>query len=457
MLVSFIKKIGVKFSLNDPQWGRGSQDDNRDNPTPGGGDKRPERPERPERPSGNNDGPPDLDQLWRDFNARFSRLFGRRGGNGGGNNDNGGGFNRGDVKGAGIGVGVIAIIIVFLWLASGFFIVQEGQTAVVTTFGRYSHTTLPGFNWRWPYPIQHHEIVNMSQVRTAEIGYRGNVRNKQLKESLMLTDDENIIDIQFAVQYKLKNAAEWLFNNRDQDESVRQVAETAIREIVGRSKMDFVLYEGREKVALDVSQRMQQILDRYKAGVQITNVTMQGVQPPEQVQAAFDDAVKAGQDRERLKNEGQAYANDVVPRAAGTASRLAEEAEAYRARVVATAEGDSARFRQVLDEYQKAPVVTRERMYLDTMQQIFANTAKVMVDSRAGSNLLYLPLDKLMQQGAADSAPSGKQPPAAGQGAQPGASSSSNPTSGNDTVYSSELMRESRNRDPRESREREVR
>jgi membrane protease subunit HflK len=173
----------------------------------------------------------------------------------------------GDVKGAGIGVGVIAVIVAFLWLASGFFIVQEGQTAVVTTFGRYSHTTLPGFNWRWPYPIQGHEIVNMSQVRTAEIGYRGNVRNKQLKESLMLTDDENIIDIQFAVQYKLKNAAEWLFNNRDPEDSVRQVAETAIREIVGRSKMDFVLYEGRDKVALDVSQRMQQILDRYKSGV----------------------------------------------------------------------------------------------------------------------------------------------------------------------------------------------
>lgn len=267
MLVSLFKKLGIKFSLNDPQWGRGSQDDNnRQNQNNGNNGKKPE------------EGPPDLDQLWRDFNQRLSRLFGKRGG--GPDNGDGGGFNRGDIKGAGIGAGVIAVIVAFLWLASGFFIVQEGQTAVVMTFGKYSHTTLPGFNWRWPYPVQSHEIVNVSQVRTAEIGYRSNAKNKQLKEALMLTDDENIIDIQFAVQYKLKNAAEWLFNNRDQDETVRQVAETAIREIVGRSKMDFVLYEGREKVALDVGQLMQQILDRYKSGVQITNVTMQGVQPP---------------------------------------------------------------------------------------------------------------------------------------------------------------------------------
>ncbi|MBG7620705.1 FtsH protease activity modulator HflK [Herbaspirillum sp. AP02] len=452
MLVSLFRKIGVKFSLNDPQWGRGSQNDNRENQNNGSnGDK------RPEKPSGNNDGPPDLDQLWRDFNQRIAGLLGRKGGGGSDGGNGGGGFNRGDVKGAGIGVGVIAVIVAFLWLASGFFIVQEGQTAVITTFGRYSHTTLPGFNWRWPYPIQGHEIVNMSQVRTAEIGYRGSVRNKQLKESLMLTDDENIIDIQFAVQYKLKNAAEWLFNNRDPDDSVRQVAETAIREIVGRSKMDFVLYEGREKVALDVSQRMQQILDRYKSGVQITNVTMQGVQPPEQVQAAFDDAVKAGQDRERLKNEGQAYANDVIPRASGAASRLLEEAEAYRSRVVANAEGDASRFTQVQEAYAKAPAVTRDRMYIETMQQIFANTTKVMVDAKSGSNLLYLPLDKLIQQSGSDAAPAAgkQQAPAASQSSSGAASTNS--TAGNDTVYSSELMRDTRNRDPRESREREVR
>ncbi|WP_050460727.1 FtsH protease activity modulator HflK [Herbaspirillum autotrophicum] len=440
MLVSLFKKLGLKFSLNDPQWGRGSQDDNnRQNQNNGGnGNKKPP-----------NDGPPDLDQLWRDFNQRISRLLGgKNGGGNSGDGDGGGGFKKGDIKGAGIGAGVIAVIVAFLWLASGFFIVQEGQTAVVMTFGKYSHTTLPGFNWRWPYPLQSHEIVNVSQVRTAEIGYRGNARNKQLKESLMLTDDENIIDIQFAVQYKLKNAAEWLFNNRDQDETVRQVAETAIREIVGRSKMDFVLYEGREKVALDVGQLMQQILDRYKSGVQITNVTMQGVQPPEQVQAAFDDAVKAGQDRERQKNEGQAYANDVIPKASGAASRLLEEAEAYRSRIVANAEGDASRFKQVLDEYQKAPAVTRDRMYLETMQQIFSNTTKVMVDAKNGNNLLYLPLDKLIQQSGAESA---------AKPAVPAAAATAPTTSGNDAVYSADVQRDSRTRDARDSRDREVR
>jgi membrane protease subunit HflK len=383
MPVPFFKKIGLKFSLNDPRWGRGS--DNNEQPQNQNG-KRP------------GEGPPDLDQLWRDFNQRLNRLFGRTGGGG-----DGGGF-RPDMRGAGIGAGVVAAIILFLWLISGFFVVQEGQTAVVMTFGRYSHMAPAGFNWRWPSPIQNHEIVNVSTVRTVEVGYRSSVRNKVARESLMLTDDENIIDIQFAVQYKLKNASEWVFNNRDQEETVKHVAESAIREIVGRSKMDFVLYEGREKVAFEVAQLMQQILDRYKMGVQVTNVTMQGVQPPEQVQTAFDDAVKAGQDRERLKNEGQAYANDVVPKARGAASRLAQEAEGYRSRIIANAEGEAARFKQVLVEYQKAPVVTRDRMYLDTMQQIFSNTTKLMVDSRSSNNLMYLPLDKLIAQSAAEAA-----------------------------------------------------
>jgi modulator of FtsH protease HflK len=329
--------------------------------------------------------------------------------------------------------------------------VQEGQTGVILTFGKYSHMTPAGFNWRWPYPIQAHEIVNVSQVRTVEVGYRSSVKNKQAKESLMLTDDENIIDIQFAVQYKLKNASEWVFNNRDQDEMVRQVAESSIREIVGKSKMDFVLYEGREKVAFDVGQLMQQITDRYKAGVQITNVTMQGVQPPEQVQAAFDDAVKAGQDRERQKNEGQAYANDVIPRARGAASRLQQEAEAYRSRVVANAQGDASRFKQVLVEYQKAPAVTRDRMYLDTMQQIFSNTTKVMVDAKSGSNLLYLPLDKLIAQSA-------NEPTSGKSGASASPSSSTSPPAP-ESLPSMETQRQkdSRSRDGRDSRDRETR
>lgn len=432
MPVPLFKKLGLKFSLNDPRWGRGSQDNgqNQDGKKP-------------------NDGPPDLDQLWREFNQRLNRLFGNKGG---GRGDGGGnGFNP-DMKGAGIGVGLIALIIGFLWLVSGFFIVQEGQTGVVMTFGRYSHTTLAGFNWRWPYPIQSHEVVNVSQVRTVEVGYRSNVRNKQPRESLMLTDDENIIDIQFAVQYRLKNAADWMFNNRDQEELVRQVAETSIREIVGKSKMDFVLYEGREKVALDVSQLMQQIADRYNSGVQVINVTMQNVQPPEQVQAAFDDAVKAGQDRERQKNEGQAYANDVIPRARGAASRLLQEAEAYRSRVVANAQGDASRFKQVLVEYQKAPAVTRDRMYLETMQQIFSNTTKIMVDSKSGNNLLYLPLDKLIAQTASDAAKAPGQP-----GQQQLLPSPANGEPMQSPLDGQRQRDASRSRDSRDARDREVR
>lgn len=303
---------------------------------------------------------------------------------------------------------MIGFIVVLIWLASGAYIVQEGQVGVVTTFGRLSHTTGAGFNWRWPAPIQAHETVNVSQVRTAEIGYRDNVRNKQPAEALMLTDDENIIDIQFAVQYTLKDPVAWVFNNRDQDTSVHQIAETAVREVVGKSKMDFVLYEGREKVAVDVHTMMQAIVDRYKLGVLITNVTMQNVQPPEQVQSAFDDAVKAGQDRARAGNEGQAYANDVIPRARGAANRLLEDASAYRSMVIENATGNASRFNQVVAEYAKAPGVTRDRMYLDTMQSIFSNTTKVMVDAKSGSNLLYLPLDKLVAQVAANDAAVGR-------------------------------------------------
>jgi membrane protease subunit HflK len=434
MLQRLLKRRGLKFSLNDPRWGRGSQDSGQNQSND---DKKP------------GEGPPDLDQLWRDFNQRLNRLFGR-----GGRGDSGGGFTP-DMKGAGVGVGLIAAIVLFLWLVSGFFIVQEGQTGVVLTFGKYSHMTPAGFNWRWPYPIQSHEVVNVSQVRTVEVGYRSSFKNKQAKESLMLTDDENIIDIQFAVQYKLKSAAEWVFNNRDQEETVRQVAETAIREIVGKNKMDFVLYEGREKVAFDVNQLMQQIVDRYKSGVQITNVTMQNVQPPEQVQASFDDAVKAGQDRERQKNEGQAYANDVIPRARGGASRLLQEAEGYRSRIVASAQGDAARFRQVLTEYQKAPAVTRDRMYLETMQQIFANTTKVMVDARNGNNLLYLPLDKLIGQTGAAEAAAGMRAPVVPQHGSTGSSGAAGPDSA--PAIEQQRQRDSRARDARDSREREGR
>jgi len=436
MLVFLLKKIGLVFNINDPGWGRGAKDET------------PRPPTNSQRPS---EGPPDLDQLWRDFNQRLNRLFGGKNNGGGGGNPGGGGYSP-DARGLGIGAAILAVIVGVLWLVSGFFIISEGQTGVVLTFGKFSHVTPAGFNWRWPYPIQSHEVVNVSQVRTMEIGYRSTVRNKQPKESLMLTDDENIIDIQFAVQYKLKSAADWLFRNREQEEMIRQVAETAMREVVGKNKMDFVLYEGREKIALDAGQLMQQIVDRYNAGVTIANVTMQGVQPPEQVQAAFDDAVKAGQDRERLKNEGQAYANDVVPKARGSASRLMQESEAYRASVIANAEGSAARFKQVLTEYQKAPAITRDRMYLDAMQQIFTTSTKVMVDARNGNNLMVLPLEKLLSQATSGEA-SAVRTPAPNTGSVAVNGTPVDPMQAGEAQRARDL----RSRDGRDSRDREAR
>ncbi len=349
------------MGLNDPQWG-----------------------------NKNSGGPPDLEALLRKLKAKVSTLMGGKGGTG----TPGSGA---PMKGFAGGMSLIAIIIVLIWAGSGFYIVDASQRGVVLRFGKLIETTLPGPRWHLPFPIETVQLVNLSQVRTVEVGYRENVKNKMVKESLMLTDDENIIDIQFAVQYFLSDPAEYLFNNRMPDENVRQAAETAIREVVGKNKMDYVLYEGREQVAAAATKLMQDILDRYKSGILISKLTMQNAQPPEQVQAAFDDAVKAGQDRERQKNEGQAYANDVIPRASGAAARLIQESQGYKLSVIANAEGDVSRFKQILVEYQKAPAVTRERMYLDMMQQVMGNISKVLVDQKNGNSLLYLPLDKLIE------------------------------------------------------------
>ena len=347
--------------------------------------------------SGRNDGPPDLEELWRDFNQKLGGLFSGKGGTPNGTGGSGGGGGPSDRRVAGIGGGLIAGIVALLWVGSGFFIVQEGQQAVVLTFGKFSRTVDAGFQFRWPFPFQAHETVNVTQTRSTEVGRNNVIQATGLRDSSMLTLDENIVDIRFTVQWRLKEAKDFLFENRNVEEAVSQAAETAIREIVGRSTMDSVLYEQRDAIAVDLVKSIQAQLDRLRAGILITNVNVQSVQAPEQVQAAFDDAFKAGADRERLKNEGQAYANDVVPKARGTAARLFEEADGYRSRVTAQAEGDAQRFRSVLTEYQKAPAVTRDRLYIDTMTQVYSNVSKVMVDSRSGSNLLYLPLDKLMQ------------------------------------------------------------
>jgi membrane protease subunit HflK len=357
------------------------------------------------------DGPPDLDELWRDFNRKLGGLFGGKGGarppqrGSGGNGEGGGGGFQPDMKSAGIGLGLIGGVAVLVWLGSGVFIVQEGQQAVVTSFGRYTQTRDAGIQFRWPYPFQAHETVAVTQLRSAEVGRNTVAQSTGLRDSSMLTQDENIIDIRFTVQYRLKDARAYLFENRNPEEAVVQASETAVREIVGRSLVDQVLYEQRDAIAADLVKSIQIQLDRLNAGVIIANVNVQNVQVPEQVQAAFNDAVKATADRDRFKNEGQAYAADVIPKAQGTASRLKEEAEGYRARVIAQSEGDAQRFRSVLTEYQKAPQVTRDRLYLETMQSVYGNVSKIMVDSRSGSNLLYLPLDKLMQQAGAAAAP----------------------------------------------------
>lgn len=359
----------IAMAWNDPQWGKDNKQD----------------------------GPPDLDELWRNFNRRLNGLFGRKGSGGSGGGASSGGGRDFRIPG---GAGLLVVLALLLWLASGFYIVDAGERGVVLRFGKFLESTEPGPRWHLPYPMETVEVVNVEQVRTVEVGYHNNVKAKVLSEALMLTDDENIIDLQFSVQYTLKNPEDYLFSNREPDAAVKQVAETAMREIVGKSKMDYVLYEGRADIATRATKLMQDLLDRYKTGISISKVNMQQAQPPEQVQAAFDDAVKAGQDRERLKNEGQAYANDVIPKARGVAARLLEEANGHKARVVAQAEGDASRFKQVLTEYSKSPQVTRERLYQDAMQQVLSSTTKVLVDDKQGGNLIYLPLDKIMQLSA---------------------------------------------------------
>ncbi|HKY02926.1 MAG TPA: FtsH protease activity modulator HflK [Burkholderiales bacterium] len=373
------------MSLNDPQWGR-----------KGGG-------------NGGEGGPPDLDEMWRNLNQRLGGLFGRKGGGEGGNQQPPG------LRQAG-GFIILAFLILAVWLASGIYTVDESEQALVLTFGKHTDTTGSGLRWRLPYPIQTHELVNVEQSRNLKVGSRSQNKAARERESLMLTRDENIVDIEFAVVYSLSDAEHYQFNIAQQQETVLQVAETVMREIVGKSSMDYVLNEGREQIAVQSQKLMQEILNRYNAGVAISSVQLLNAQAPEQVQEAFNDAVKARQDLDRLKNEGQAYYNDVVPKAAGMASRLMEEANGYRQRVVSNAEGEAARFRQILDEYSKAPVVTRDRLYMDAMQQVLTNSTKIMVDARSGNNMLFLPLDKLLQAstGALPETPamSSKQAPA---------------------------------------------
>jgi len=348
----------------------------------------------------NQDGPPDLDELFKDLRNKLGGILGQKKAR-----NNGGGGDQSPrnapISGDSLPIGPIILIILLIWLATGFYIVDQGSRGVVFRFGENTEVTQPGPRWHIPYPVETVEVVNLEQVRTIEVGYRSSssgVASQELRESLMLTGDENIIDLQFAVQYNLKSVQDFLFYNRSAENSVRGAAETAIREIVGKSEMDFVLYEGREEIAVKTASLMQDILDRYQTGINITSVTMQNAQPPEQVQAAFDDAVKAKQDQERQKNEGQAYANDVIPKARGSAFRLIEEASGYKVSIENEAKGNASRFEQIMVEYNRAPEVTRKRLFLEAQEEILSSVTKIIVDQKDSNSLLYLPLDKLINQ-----------------------------------------------------------
>jgi membrane protease subunit HflK len=360
------------MSLNDPQWGKRGRS-----------------------------GPPDLDEIWQNVNRRLNELFGRREPDGGGD---GGGAPRFSFPFGGVGL-LIALILV-VWLASGFYIVDEGRRGVVARFGKYTETTEPGPRWHLPYPVETVDVIDFSKIKTVEI-HGTTAASRSARGLLLVTDDENIIDALFAVQYRLKDAKDFVYNAKNPDDVLVQVASTAISEVIGRSQMDFALYEGRGEIAKRAEVLMQEMLDRYGTGIQIQSVSLLDAQPPDQVRPAFDDAVKAKQDLERQKNEGQAYANDIVPRASGLASRLLQEADGYNARVTQEAEGNASRFKQILVEYTKAPAITRERLYLDMMQSVLGSTSKVLIDQKGSNNLLYLPLDQFVKQAQAAAPPAG--------------------------------------------------
>lgn len=334
------------------------------------------------RKKGGSDGPPDLDEVFKKINDKVTSLFGGKGGRSGGS----GGISAAGGK----GVGFIAAILIVVWALSGIYIVDEGRQGVVLRFGAFERITEPGPHW-YPRFIEKVEIVDVQRVRSINIGATSH-------ESLMLTKDENIVDIQFAVQYKVSNAKDYVFNVRDPDTTLRQVTETAMREIVGKNNMDFVIKDGRVQVAAGTKELMQNILNGYKTGLVVTNVNMQNAQPPQQVQHAFSDAVKAREDKVRLENEAEAYSNDIIPKARGQAARMEQEAAAYRDQIIAQANGETERFLKVLEQYQKAPVVTRERLYLDAMESVLSNSNKVMIDVKKGNNLMYLPLDRLQSR-----------------------------------------------------------
>ena len=335
----------------------------------------------------------DLDQIVKNIQDKLGSIFG--GGRRGAGAEGGAG------GGAGYGLGLIVLAAVGVWLASGIYIVQPGERGVVLRFGKNTEITEAGLHWRLPFPIERVEKVNVEKVSVIEVGYRTDPRSgrkdKRPREALMLTEDENIIDLEFAVQYKIKDAADFVFNVRDQEQTIIGATESAVREVIGKSTMDFALTEGRDQVNQSTRELLQFIHNPNKSGIRNDSVDKQKAQTTKEVKSAFDDAVKAREDEQRAKNEAEAYANDILPRARGAAARMVQEAEGYKVGSISRAEGDAQRFSRIASEYAKAPAVTRERLYIETMEQVLSNTTKVFVDQRGGNNILYLPLDKIMR------------------------------------------------------------
>ena len=354
-------------------------------------------------------GPPDLDQVIRDLQKKLSGIFGKSSSRGGGGGGSGGGKGKGLSLGR-TGGSLLAIVVVGLWIASGFYVVDQSEQGVELRFGQYQEVKPAGLRWHMPYPIESVEIVNVQKVRTVEVGYRTRTSTTQRegatqlvlvpREALMLTADENIIDIQFAVQYNIRDPRDLLFKvSEPADQVVRQATESAVREIVGRSSMDFVITGGRAEIAFETRELLQNILDRYQTGITVRAVEMQNAQPPAEVKDAFDDAVRAREDEERLKNEAEAYANDIIPKARGAAARIVQESEGYKESVIATSQGEASRFLQVLEEYNLAPGVTRDRLYLEAMEEVLSRSTKLVIDQGSNSNnVMYLPLDQLIRR-----------------------------------------------------------
>ena len=329
---------------------------------------------------GQGQGPPDLDKIIRAWQQRLVALL--RGGRG--SRGSSGGQSTGQPGGAAIFA--LAGLVLAVWVATGFYRVDDAERGVVTRFGKYQESTMPGLRWHLPWPVERVELVNINEI----------VPFKQ--QTRMLTADENIVVVDLVVQYRRADPVKYLFNVRDPAATLQDISESAIREVIGKNKLDFVLLEGRTEIAVQTEKLVQQTLDEYQTGMLVTKVNLQDANFPSQVETAVQDAIKAREDRERLSFEAQAYANDVVPRARGEAVRRREDAEGYRSRVVADAQGEAARFELLLAEYKKAPEVTRRRLYLEAMEDIYAASNKVLVDSGSNSNLLYLPVDKILEQ-----------------------------------------------------------